>query len=481
MSSSFWSTIRTPDLSPRHGHCFLSVGQETIVLFGGGDGEQKSLGPEIHILQLNRTNSSSGRFSVRTHVPDDAMMAQATQRAAAGAAVIGKDIILFGGMIRGPDGEGRLSDELFVIRTDDMSCSEIHATGDKPSPRLGHSMTVIDNYVFVFAGLGNDSPIEGDFSGVYLNDMHVLRWNSDSDTGSGHKDQTTGPNDQTGSRGRESDQRSGPKDQTGSQGPGLWLTWHSTQGQVPCGRESHSAIGFKDSAGDPHILLFGGMNGQRLNDTWILNVYKMLWTQISFSTPVPEPRSMHSAVMVEKKMIVFGGLRTGSRASNSISILDLVTMRWVLLTPESDEATESQATTGGEAAVPAARSGHQCLVLDGHMYLFGGRTNRTTLCDARIWCLTLRPPVLVLKIHNPVVPLSHRETQVTWNQTYDADYYLVQIEKDEANRLPANMNNKRKVREKDSDSDTSSSNSSVPSVRKLGSRTYSKKSFSLIH
>lgn len=45
-----------------------------------------------------------------------------------------------------------------------------------------------------------------------------------------------------------------------------------TYGSAPPPRESHTAVSWKDSANSAKLVIYGGMNGSRLGDLWILDI-----------------------------------------------------------------------------------------------------------------------------------------------------------------------------------------------------------------
>lgn len=49
------------------------------------------------------------------------------------------------------------------------------------------------------------------------------------------------------------------------------------------------------------MLIYGGMNGCRLGDVWILDLASMTWTQPEIDGVPPLPRSLHSANVIGEK------------------------------------------------------------------------------------------------------------------------------------------------------------------------------------
>jgi len=71
----------------------------------------------------------------------------------------------------------------------------------------------------------------------------------------------------------------------------------------PCGRESHSAIFHYDEKEDAKFLIvFGGMDGNRLGDLWFLDLKQLVWVQFEIFGIPPAPRSLHTATLVDSKM-----------------------------------------------------------------------------------------------------------------------------------------------------------------------------------
>jgi host cell factor len=76
-----------------------------------------------------------------------------------------------------------------------------------------------------------------------------------------------------------------------------------TAKEGPCGRESHSAVFHNDEKENVKFLIvFGGMNGNRLGDLWFLDLKQLVWVQFEISGIPPTPRSLHTASVIGSKM-----------------------------------------------------------------------------------------------------------------------------------------------------------------------------------
>ncbi|RZC83896.1 hypothetical protein C5167_046682 [Papaver somniferum] len=75
-------------------------------------------------------------------------------------------------------------------------------------------------------------------------------------------------------------------------------------GDLPSPRDFASA----SSIGNRKIVMYGGWDGKKwLSDVYILDTMSLEWTELSISGSVPPPRCGHTATMVEKRLLVFGG------------------------------------------------------------------------------------------------------------------------------------------------------------------------------
>lgn len=159
---------------------------------------------------------------------------------------------------------------------------------DVPSPRLGHSFTLINGKIYMFGGL-------------LQKNHHSVRFFDDLYTLSIDKS------------------------------PYKW-DLPTTFGVSPCKRESHSAVHYKSKSNEKnYLIIFGGMNGKRLGDLWILDVDSLMWSSPKLIGIPPIPRSLHTSTLIDGKMYIFGGWTesdendTDSRwvCTNTLNFLDI--------------------------------------------------------------------------------------------------------------------------------------------------------------
>jgi host cell factor len=87
----------------------------------------------------------------------------------------GNRILTFGGMVE----YGNYSNELHELDIEHWEWKKLNPKSKMlgnslPSPRLGHSFSLLDNRVFLFGGLENESKDPKDNIPKYLNDLYVL-------------------------------------------------------------------------------------------------------------------------------------------------------------------------------------------------------------------------------------------------------------------------------------------------------------------
>ena len=81
---------------------------------------------------------------------------------------------------------------------------------------------------------------------------------------------------------------------------GASVYWESVgfDGPVPPVRESHSSVTWGN-----RMVVYGGMNGHRLGDVWLLDIDPWKWTSITTQGIVPLPRSLHVASIIKNRYI----------------------------------------------------------------------------------------------------------------------------------------------------------------------------------
>ncbi|URE28108.1 Kelch motif [Musa troglodytarum] len=210
--------------------------------------------------------------------------------------------------------------------------------------------------------------------------------------------------------------------------PDIWQWSELTSyGDLPSLREFAAA----SAIGNRKIVMYGGWDGKKwLSDVYILDTISLEWMELSITGSVPQPRCGHSATMVEKRLLIFGGRGGGgpimsdlwalkglidevlctqlllfgghgtggwlSRYDiyhNDCIILDRVSVQWKRLATSNDP--------------PAARAYHSMTSIGSRYLLFGGFDGKTTFGD--LWWLVPEDDPIAKR--SPSIPSAPPESQ----------------------------------------------------------------------
>ena len=140
------------------------------------------------------------------------------------------------------------------------------------------------------------------------------------------------------------------------------------EGKAPSSRQGFSLTQVDDKA----MLLFGGQRRttKLYSDMYYLQLERdhMDVEQVDLDEHNgPHPLSGHSAVFINKKLVIFGGQEGPSHQTNSLSFFCPRTMSWTFFT--------------SIGVWPSPRNNHCCCVVGGKMYVFGGYWGKKFLND----------------------------------------------------------------------------------------------------
>lgn len=390
-ASMKWKCVKEPSgpsPKPRHGHRAVAI-RDLIVIFGGGN---EGIVEELHVY-----NTATNQWfvpAVQGDIPPGC--------AAFGFVCDGTRLLIFGGMVE----YGRYSNELYELQASRWEWKHLHpkapANNITPCARLGHSFTLVGKRVFLFGGLANDSEDPRSNIPRYLNDLYTLDL---------------------------------------SQHDNLQWDVPFTYGQPPTPRESHSAVLHTAENGKhPRLFIYGGMSGCRLADVFILDVDKMLWSKPVIHGIAPLPRSLHTAVMIGKRMFIFGGwvpliVEDGKsshekewKCTNTLACLNVEKLRWEAINVE-----------GADDQMPKPRAGHAAVNVHTRMYIWSGRdgyrrawNNQVeNVCCKDLWFLETERPPAPSRVQ--LVRATTTTLEVCWGTIPTADAYIIQIQKYDVN------------------------------------------------
>ncbi|KAK4593173.1 hypothetical protein RGQ29_017352 [Quercus rubra] len=239
--------------------------------------------------------------------------------------------------------------------------------GTPPQPRSGHTAVNIGkSKVVVFGGLVDKKFL----SDIVVYDVDNKLWFQPECTGSGSEDQV-GPSPRAFHiavaidchmfifGGRYGSKRLGD----------FWVLdtdiWQWSEltsfGDLPSPRDFAAA----SAIGNRKIVMYGGWDGKRwLSDVYVLDTISLEWMELSVSGSLPPPRCGHTATMVEKRLLVYGG-----RGGGGPIMGDLWGLKG-LFEEENETPGWTQLKLPGQA--PSPRCGHTVTSGGHYLLLFGG-------------------------------------------------------------------------------------------------------------
>lgn len=225
---------------------------------------------------------------------------------------IGKSkIVVFGGLF-----DKNFLNDLYVYDIENELWFQPECTGSGtdgeigPCPRAFHVAVTIDCHMFIFGGRSGSKRL-GDF---WVLDTDIWQWSE--------------------------------------------LT---SFGDLPSPRDFTAA----SAIGNRKIVMYGGWDGRKwLSDVYLMDTISLEWVELSVSGSLPPPRCGHTATMVEKRLLVFGG-----RGGGGPIMGDLWALKG-LIEEENESPGWTQLKLPGQAPLP--RCGHTVTSGGYYLLLFGG-------------------------------------------------------------------------------------------------------------
>ncbi|KAG5239592.1 Kelch repeat-containing family protein [Salix suchowensis] len=241
-------------------------------------------------------------------------------------------------------------------------------SGTLPQPRSGHTAVIVGkSKLVVFGGLADKKFL----SDITVYDLENKIWFKPECSGSGSDDGQVGPSARAFHvavsidcnmfifGGRFSNKRLGDFWVLDTE---IWQWSELTSlGDLPSPRDFAAA----SSIGDRKIVMHGGWDGKKwLSDTYVLDTMSLEWTELAVTGTLPPPRCGHTATMVEKRLLVYGG-----RGGGGPIMGDLWALKG-LIEEENETPGWTQLKLPGQA--PSPRCGHTTTSGGHYLLLFGG-------------------------------------------------------------------------------------------------------------
>ena len=232
--------------------------------------------------------------------------------------------------------------EANILEKENIDIFPVDTNGDRPSPRFGHSLVMINTIkICVFGGAIGDTRKINYSNETYIYNILTKIWiklevGNNKILPQERAAHAAAVNDNsvmmiyggsTKNGGLAEDEIWLLYLNEGSEGEGEWKKYFVKNGISPGPRYGHSLNFIK-----PYFVLFGGnFNPSLSNEVWIVNIDEKVgeWKKILFQNNVsPSPRLYHTSQICnygkyKGKMIIFGGRDSNENPLNDIWILEL--------------------------------------------------------------------------------------------------------------------------------------------------------------
>ena len=246
----------------------------------------------------------------------------------------------------------------FTDRTKTWASLSASASGSAPPALIGSAMCAVGEYIFLVGGKSSSLHAVSQFSHYRVS---TATWSTWSAGGSAPAAVAYHAMACVGTKlyifGGQSTTLSLP---TGTyvmdQSINTWVSSPSVSGSIPAGRVRHTLV----DGGNDKLYLFGGMgsNSVVLNDVSSFDINTFVWAPVTTYGVGQTAREGHTALVMNGKMYVFGGMDAPQNKIASLAVLNLGSSEW-------SEPRQSDPS-------PPPRWGAMAGLLDGRMVLYGG-------------------------------------------------------------------------------------------------------------
>ncbi|KAJ3428815.1 hypothetical protein M0812_24149 [Anaeramoeba flamelloides] len=271
LSRTLWTKIKTTGLKPPPLHWSKGcIYKEHFYVYGGKTQNQF---PNLETNKLYRISLPNKNWEIVTTEEGEVP----SPRFGHTMSLVGNTIIIFGGT----NGKKRFGDlHLFSVEESIWS-NNPETYGDHPSARSGHSASVIGNQLWIFGGRSQN--------GQFLNDLFCF----DHET----------------------------------------YIWYQLEidGNIPSPRAWHVS-----NFVDEQLIIFGGGSiSKTFDDVWVYELRSEKWYEADVKGREPQPRYAHSSVKIGNRIWYFGGVSAFDEDIPT-TILDMETATWDYVNEDGD-------------------------------------------------------------------------------------------------------------------------------------------------
>ncbi|GBG30908.1 Kelch domain-containing protein 3 [Hondaea fermentalgiana] len=225
------------------------------------------------------------------------------------AAVVGSDLLFFGGHCYGGKGKFDYYSDTMALDLETNTWHKVRTGGRAPTARYGHRASVVGERMYIFGGSGPNGKLHNE---VFFLDTTTWCWVEVTATNAGPRPRFNHAQTLVGDKIVIHGGWNGTECFDD-----MWIfdtatsTWIEPQvsGKPPSARQGHNM----ELTFDGRIIVFAGSTMNEggypgyLNDVWSLDIETMVWTRPGIAGDVVEPRMYAASCMLGKYFICIGG------------------------------------------------------------------------------------------------------------------------------------------------------------------------------
>lgn len=321
-------TGKAPTVDPKHAAINIP-GTDRILVIGGSD--------QGTFRELFMFERSHARWQI---VDSDGK--EPPTRTRYSTLVVDSNVFVFAGM-----GAGRPLNDVYVLSLDDLSWTEPKIGGYAPPPRMDHAMALVQDRhgtrMFIFGGHDGQQPLNDFYSLVTMTWSRITQNGSAPSARIGHTLTLVGQ--RLFLLGGATDGNTHKDVRVFDLELNEWHVPHVT-GSPPNALVAHSCV----LVGNELFVLGGGDGVHTANPLMVLDLDSLAWEEPSVEGRGPFGNYGHSACMYMRSMFVFGGYSQQFGYRNDVFALDTAMMSWstphINGTPPTPRVGHSMAISG---------------------------------------------------------------------------------------------------------------------------------------